>query len=299
MDVISRGVWGSVGSYVKQMQLPAIGVHIHHSVTYVSNDPMKDARTIEGIGIDRFGRGSYSYLFHPNGTVLELAGEQVGAHTVSENGQGEVTRNWNPDTFGCCFIGNYTVMQPTSEQISAFGAWFRDKVNAGKLVNDGFIVPHYMRKATACPGSVGNYLNELRAATQNEDLMGSAEEIHEIWAMMTSNGAYRPPVHHLGEAILATSDFARVQIPRMIEAFEAREDVDDAVVLNAVAETNRQLLVVVSELKTAMLDVLTQPIRDIVTEAVTTSLSDTVQRIIEESLSNIRIEGRLVSGDES
>jgi hypothetical protein len=151
MQMLTRADWGaSVPTYYR-MTLPAVGVHVHHSVTlvdddgspFVHGDVIADMREIEHIGRQRFGRFPYSYCIHPSGGVIaEGAGLTIGAHTSG----------YNSTTFGFCLIGNYTDVDPTDEQIAAFGEWFRWMVDNGWLRADAWIEPHRARKATACPG---------------------------------------------------------------------------------------------------------------------------------------------------
>lgn len=148
---IPRDVWGAVGRYDRPMTLPALDVWVHHSVTQATDHdavyeltdrPELDARTIERIGIERFGRGSYSYLFHPSGVELVLAGTTVGAHTAGRNSR----------SFGLCLIGNYSTYRPTDPQLAAVARRIRRLRAAGALVDGHGIGPHRAVKATECPG---------------------------------------------------------------------------------------------------------------------------------------------------
>jgi peptidoglycan hydrolase-like protein with peptidoglycan-binding domain len=132
------------------MRLPAVGVHVHHSVTiadddsdyHATGDVIADMREIERIGRARFGLFSYSYCGHPSGWVGEGAGLTIGAHTAG----------WNSTTFGYCFIGNYDVHNLTDSQVAAFNGWRALMVGNGWLSPTHWIEPHRVRKATACPG---------------------------------------------------------------------------------------------------------------------------------------------------
>lgn len=160
LRLLVRGEWGaspkSLSPYL--MKLPAVGVHLHHSVTlfdddgsYSSTDDVaSDMREIERIGLQRFGRYSYSYNGHPSGIIGEGQGNLVGAHTT----------NYNSTTFGYCFIGNYENDPLTDEQVEAFGIWWRWKVSSGHLLEDAYVKLHRDRKQTACPGQ--NTVNRLQ-----------------------------------------------------------------------------------------------------------------------------------------
>ncbi|MEE8602218.1 peptidoglycan recognition family protein [Euzebya tangerina] len=133
------------------MRLPARGIHVHHSVTEASDydpvleptdDPNGDMRTIERIGIQRFGYLSYSYAFHPSGVELEGMGTRIGAHT----------KDYNSTSFGFVLIGNYEIYEPTDPQLRAMARRARLLIEDGLLVEDFYLLPHQRRKATACPG---------------------------------------------------------------------------------------------------------------------------------------------------
>jgi N-acetylmuramoyl-L-alanine amidase len=159
---IPRGLWGSRTEWsdVPAMRLPAEGVFVHHSVTNPTgdadvvleptDDPCKDARRIEEIGIARFGRLSYSYLFHPAGVILE------GAAT-------------NSGHLGLCFIGNMLdddpTAQPTPPAIGAFTQVVKALSGFGVLRGRAFLRPHSAVKATACPGLTAAQIDWLRGAT--------------------------------------------------------------------------------------------------------------------------------------
>lgn len=143
VDILTRDQWGATLALGWPMRLPAVGVHVHHSVTVASGDVSADMRTIERIGAERFGRFSYSFCGHPSGVVGEGAGLTIGAHTSG----------WNSTTLGYCLIGNYELQLVTDAQVQAFLEWRALAVAAGWLAADHWIEPHQARKATACPGA--------------------------------------------------------------------------------------------------------------------------------------------------
>jgi len=174
--LLTRAEWGASPSSLSpyQMRLPAVGVYLHHSVTifdddgsYTSTDDVaSDMREIERIGLQRFGRYSYSYNSHPSGIVGEGQGDLVGAHT----------QNFNSTTFGYCFIGNYMNDPVTDAQVEAFGIWWRWKVSQGALSPDAYVKFHRDVKDTACPGDnvVARYWDLLDARnepTQEEKIL--------------------------------------------------------------------------------------------------------------------------------
>lgn len=59
MDIVSRARWGATAALGPAMRLPARELWLHHSVTTATGTPAADMRTIERIGVQRFGRFSY------------------------------------------------------------------------------------------------------------------------------------------------------------------------------------------------------------------------------------------------
>lgn len=158
MEIVSRDRWGSTSKWKYGfMKLPAVGVFLHHTVTIPTDYPYRDAKLIETIGIDRFGQISYSYLVHPNGTILEGAGIHTGAHTA----------NRNSTHFGIGLIGTYTFEvpgTPTSEQIESV-QWLIHhlKFERDWLVDNAVLQPHRAVVATECPGDeVMTLINQFR-----------------------------------------------------------------------------------------------------------------------------------------
>jgi hypothetical protein len=152
MIMLARAEWGAtVATTPYLMRFPAVGVHVHHSVTIADDDysleatgdVAADMREIEAIGRARFGRFPYSYCIHPSGVIGEGAGLTVGAHT----------ENWNSTTFGVCFVGNYEHDPLTDAQVVAFHELRAGLVANGWLTPDAWLLPHRHRKATACPGA--------------------------------------------------------------------------------------------------------------------------------------------------
>ena len=126
------------------MRLPATQVFIHHSVTEPTDDPYRDARGIERVGMHRFGQFSYSYLIHPHaGEILEGCGTRRGAHTA----------RYNSGAFGVCWVGDYTTRAPKVQQLDAT-RWLIDHLwRQGWLVPGADILGHRDVFATACPGN--------------------------------------------------------------------------------------------------------------------------------------------------
>lgn len=125
------------------MTLPATEVWLHHSVTTATSDPKADMRVIERIGVQRFGRVSYSFAIHPSGAVLEGAGATVGAHTGGRNSF----------SFGIVWIGNHEVDRPARIQIERTAELIRYLISRRWLRSGTYPTGgHRDVKATACPG---------------------------------------------------------------------------------------------------------------------------------------------------
>lgn len=147
---LSRANWGHTTKLGPSMPGYARGVHVHHSVTLADDDGdyratedvVADMKEIERIGVQRFGRFSYSFAIHPSGVVAEGAGFTIGAHT----------KNYNSSTFGIVFIGNLDNDPLTRPMISAFKALVTVLRLTDALTDDNYFKPHRERKATSCPG---------------------------------------------------------------------------------------------------------------------------------------------------
>lgn len=112
------------------------GVWLHHSVTKATKNPVTDAKVIANIGIARFGRLSYSFIIHPDGTILEGQNGHVGAHTRGQNSTSQAI---------CC-VGNFEKDPVTPEMVAAIRLLVRD---FGPLLGGHRDAPG---AATACPG---------------------------------------------------------------------------------------------------------------------------------------------------
>jgi hypothetical protein len=115
---------------------PSNGLWIHHSVTRATKDAVTDARVIANIGIARFGRLSYSFIVHPDGTILEGQNGHVGAHTRGQNSVSQAV----------CAVGNYENDQPTPEMLLAIRSLAG---RFGPILGGHRDAPG---AATACPG---------------------------------------------------------------------------------------------------------------------------------------------------
>lgn len=143
--IITREQWGARPESLSPARMPPLvsDVFIHHSVTPVTTSPIVDVKLVEGIGMQRFGQISYSYLIHPHdGEIFEGAGLHRGAHTQGRNSS----------SFGICWIGNYEERVPKVQQIEATRWLIAELISGGHLTPDPTIRGHRDVKSTACPG---------------------------------------------------------------------------------------------------------------------------------------------------
>lgn len=140
--IVPGSEWGRTTPLGRSMSFPVSDLFVHHTVTSVTSDPFRDQRVIDDIGEQRFGIFSYSYTIHPDGTIMEGAGDHVGAHTSGRNST----------SLSISLIGNYEERKPTAAQVDSF-RWLRgDLVARGRLTALHAMRPHRAVKATACPG---------------------------------------------------------------------------------------------------------------------------------------------------
>jgi hypothetical protein len=118
------------------MSRPSRGIWLHHSVTPATGSPVNDARRIANIGIQRFGRMSYSWVVHPDGTILEGQAGHVGAHT----------RNQNSTSQAIVCVGNFENDPVTDEMVRSIRLLVGE---FGPMLGGHRDAPG---AATACPG---------------------------------------------------------------------------------------------------------------------------------------------------
>jgi N-acetylmuramoyl-L-alanine amidase len=153
-DLLTRAEWGATAKQGPAMRLPARGVTFHQTVTRATSDPAADMRTIERIGVQRFGRFSYCYAIHPSGVVGEGAGLTVGAHTAGHNS----TR------IGVVFIKmDDDPLTPAAE--TAAVNLLRWLAATGALHQGYDTDGHRDYKATACPSdAIYDHIDAIHAA---------------------------------------------------------------------------------------------------------------------------------------
>jgi N-acetylmuramoyl-L-alanine amidase len=261
MQIVARPHWGANARRGPDMRLPAREVWLHHSVTTVSSNPIADMRAIERVGVQRFGRFSYSYAVHPHGTVLEGAGTTVGAHTAGRNSS----------SFGIVLIGNYDVQTPTHDQLAAVAGLIRWLIDTGKLIRGASVGGHRDVKSTACPGgNAYSRLPEIRALvtaphhtkTEDDDMPLDANDRKfisdtvrdnisravQFVAAGQQNALFSANVPWMGRA---------VTLPRLAAIAAAGDDVDEA-------ELARQILTILppDAIAAAIPDEKVQPVAE-------------------------------------
>lgn len=157
MKIVRRSEWGATVGLGPAMRLPAREFYVHHQGGRASSVPAVAMRNIEATGRQRFGRFSYSYVWHPGGggTILEGAGLTVGAHTGGHNST----------SLAVCLAGNYDVDPCPDAAVRDIAALIRHLMDTGALVRGAPIRGHRDVKSTACPGRHAYArLPEIRAA---------------------------------------------------------------------------------------------------------------------------------------
>jgi hypothetical protein len=153
--ILTRAQWGalpgSVGKFGK-MPGPVSKIWAHHSVTPSNVTPKVAAKTLENIGMTRFGVFSYTFAIHPDGTIIEGCGWDFrGAHTAGQNSM----------SYGFVFVGNYVTETLSKAQIESFRWLVADGKKRGRISSAAVIDGHQRASgaATACPG--GNVMAKL------------------------------------------------------------------------------------------------------------------------------------------
>lgn len=183
MDIRSRSWWGATAPVGPPMRLPAAEMWLHHSVTPLTADPAKDMRTIERIGVERFGRFSYSWAYHrPSRSLLEGAGNTVGAHTAGRNST----------SLGLVLIGNYDTAQLDDIAVTDLREairWLQDtgRLRPGVYPTGG----HRDLKQTACPG--GHAYARLADLRQPSSTPPEEDDMADqvVWYEKNGSHAYR------------------------------------------------------------------------------------------------------------
>ena len=152
-DWTLHGVWGSPPRF----RGPAQAVVVHHSVTRLTGDAIADARTVENVIYKRggFSMIAYSYLSHPDGTILEgrSADYRNGANRNDKGG-----RFANSNTVSVCCIGDYRTDKITAKQQQSFARLMSDLRRDGIITVDAELLAHRDLAYTQCPAGAYDQL---------------------------------------------------------------------------------------------------------------------------------------------
>lgn len=189
MRNIPRHEWGPRAPLGPPMTLPVGEANLHHSVSQLTSDPLADMRAIERIGLERFGRFSYSWAYHrPSRSLLCGAGDTIGAHTGGRNSI----------SLGLVLIGNFDITPLDDIAVQDLGEALRWLVHTGRLRPNFTLKGHRDHKATACPGRHAYArLGDIRAAyhaQENDDMIPgwAAKAIEWAQARGIITGDVRP-----------------------------------------------------------------------------------------------------------
>lgn len=161
-------LWSGRWNLGTAMRLPVPTIHIHHTVTADTGDPIADGRKVHDIDQSRFGKISYSWLVHESsGSWIEGQTVHRGAHTINNAGQ-----SLNGVSFGVGVIGNFHPAAPipppreaSDALLELIAAGIREFIVDPGLVSPGFVIDaHRDVFATACCGdSLYDRLPVIRA----------------------------------------------------------------------------------------------------------------------------------------
>lgn len=147
-EIVSRATWGAAPTRgrLEALKLPVDRLWLHHTVTAFSGDPHADARDVQAVAFSRgFQDVSYTWLVHPDGTILDGRGLTVGAHTRGEN----------RSSVAVALIGNYEELVPTDAQVASVRWLVALHVGLGALRPGRYPTGGHRDApgaATACPG---------------------------------------------------------------------------------------------------------------------------------------------------
>lgn len=143
MSIVARATWGMPGPLGPAMALPAQVLYLHHSVTTAANG-YTAVRQVAQIGVNRFGRASYSYACTPDGGMYEMQGTHIGAHTAGQNST----------SLAVVLVGNYETTQISNAQVNAVAWLHRHLTSTRRLRAEAPLRGHRDAPgaSTACPG---------------------------------------------------------------------------------------------------------------------------------------------------
>jgi hypothetical protein len=152
-------------------------VVVHHSVTRLTGDAIADARTVENVIYKRggFSMIAYSYLSHPDGTILEGRSSDYrnGANRNDKGG-----RFANSNTISVCCIGDYRTDRITQPQQQSFAQLMSDLRRDGIITVDAELLAHRDLAYTQCPA--GAYEQLLTEPQPEIDIAAVLRYLHYL-----------------------------------------------------------------------------------------------------------------------
>lgn len=184
--ILNRPDWRFDGPLGPTLTLPVPELWCHHTVTEPTADPAADMRKLERIGKQRFGRLSYSWAVHPNGTILQGQDTHVGAHTKGRNST----------SMGIACIGNYESDQPTRamiESLAALLAFIDDSGRGPRRFTGGHRdAPRKEGEgSTACPGRhLHAAIDDINRLAEGKQAMG--KDVQTASPVVAASALYDP-----------------------------------------------------------------------------------------------------------
>lgn len=200
----SRNSWGHTARLGPAMKLPASEAWIHHTAMDPPDDFEAAMRAIERVGVQRFGRFSYSYAIHPTGRIGEGAGVTVGAHT----------KGHNSIAFGLVFMGNFQNVDPTVEALDSC-RWLLTELQDRDLLRPGLYPTGGHRdnpaSPSACPGDrLYPHVRGVLRVPWEEDEDVALSDTDKEWLKKELANAVAQQWYHIAEEEQTEAGFGHV-----------------------------------------------------------------------------------------
>ncbi|KAH8319240.1 hypothetical protein KR067_000221, partial [Drosophila pandora] len=156
-QIVPRSSWCPVpvSPRLPRLRGPARYIIIHHTVTAPCYNPHQCQAALRQIRDGHLRRKfrdiGYNFLIGGDGRIYEGLGFGVC---------GEHAPNYNSQSIGIAFIGNFQVGLPPGQMLQAARTLIQIAVRRRQVVPNYTLLGHCQTKATACPGR--HLLDELR-----------------------------------------------------------------------------------------------------------------------------------------
>lgn len=198
-----RGKWWPTLSF----RGPSDGVVVHHSVTRPVQSPTQSARVVEEVIYQRrwesrFSMIAYSFLLHPDGTILEGRGGYGGFRNgANKNTKSDSPPLGNANTVSVCLIGDMRVDKVTQQQRASFQWLLEDLERRNVIRRNALVVPHNEVSHTQCPAfNVDDLLVPSAPSTDGEEGDGmkiiNDTEAQRMWASWVHEGTTTVREYH-------------------------------------------------------------------------------------------------------